>query len=313
VKKDDCHLSTSQQDFVQRHAHLLLKKAGAYDRFPTPVADIVKAAKLELDRDNRLDSSFLGRVYKTIREPVRWGEFQVKKALDKVQGLLWREERRILLDPDLYPSKRTFITLHEVGHEFLPDQRSTFAMLEDSESELDPETKDLFERQASVFASDVLFQLDRFDKDAFDCNIGMATPLSLSKRYGASVYASARRYVQRHHQPCALVVYNQPIHEVGIGATMELRRSFQSPSFFSRFGEQRWPKKSASGDFFVDNIPRKKLSRPIACVLTNLNGVDDDCRVEVFDSTYQVFFLIYPIGVADDVRGRAFSGRRSRH
>lgn len=298
MKKDDCQLSPGEHDYVRRYAHLLLKQAGAYDRFPTPVADLVAAAKLEIDKDNRLDSSFLGRLYKSIREPVRWAEFQVKKALDKVQGLLWREERRILLDSELYPSRRTFVTLHEIGHDFLPDQRTTFAFLEDSDAELDPETKDLFERQASVFASEVLFQLDRFDKEALDCAFGLNTPIGLSKRYGASVYASARRYVASSPKPCALVVYNQPVTEVGVGITMELRRAFCSPSFAKRFGAQSWPAKSLPGQFFVDSIPRRQFGRPKSCVLTNLNGVAEDCIAEAFNSTYQVFFLIYPTSIS---------------
>ncbi len=298
MKKDDHSLSAKQHEYVRRHAHLLLSKASAYNRFPTPVDDLIAAAELEVERDITLDATFLGRLYKQIREPIRWAEYQVKKAVDKVQGLLWREERRILLDSGLYPARRTFISLHEVGHDFLPDQRATFAIVEDSESELDPETKDLFERQASVFASKVLFQLGTFDRDAADCNFGLRTPIDLSKRCGASVYASARRYVQNQINPCALIVFNAPVEEVGVGTTVELRRAFQSPSFTQRFGQIQWPEKCGPGSFFVEKLPRNTFSKPFTCQLTNIASQSEECLAEVFMAKrYQVLFLIYPADI----------------
>lgn len=293
MKKDDHTLSRRQREHVQKHAHRLLQKAQAYDRFPTPVDDLVAAAELEIEQDEILDSSFLGRFYKAIREPARTASFKIKKALDKVQGLLWRSERTILLDPTLYPKRKIFLTLHEIAHDYLPAQRKTFAVLEDSDAEIDPGTKDLFEREANSFASEVLFQLDRFEKEAAEFDFGFKVPLNLSRRYGSSVYAAARRYVQTHRLPCVLVVFNQPL-VTAEGTQLEVRRALQSPSFTERFGEYRWSQEYGPDSFFVKHLPRRQFGRPAQCRLKDINGDRVECIAEVFNSTRQVFFLICP-------------------
>lgn len=300
MKKNDHSLTKKQREHVQMHAHRLLQKAEAYDRFPTPIGDLVTSAELEIGQEQILDSSFLGRFYQSIRDPARAISFKVKKALDKVQGLLWRSERTILLDPTLHPKRKTFLTLHEIAHDYLPAQRKTFAVLEDSDAEIDPETKDLFEREANSFASELLFQLDRFEKEAADCDFGFKVPLNLSKRYGASVYASARRYVQRNRLPCALLVFNMPVI-TSEGTTLEMRRVLQSPSFTKRFGEYQWSEVYGPESYFVQRLPRRQFGQRSQCRLQDLNKDRVECLVDVFNSTRQVFFLIC---VADAVTPR---------
>jgi Zn-dependent peptidase ImmA (M78 family) len=78
----------------------------------------------------------------------------------------------ILLDPTCTPGKKNFVKLHEVGHKVLPWQRQSLVYVDDDVT-LDPETKDRFEREASFFASEVLFQCDRFDREARDLPLGV--------------------------------------------------------------------------------------------------------------------------------------------
>ena len=46
----------------------------------------------------------------------------------------------------------------------MPWQKDLYAVIEDSKNSLDPALADLFDREANVFASEVLFQLDGFQK-----------------------------------------------------------------------------------------------------------------------------------------------------
>src|SRR3712207_6943467 len=48
-------------------------------------------------------------------------------------------------------------------------------------SSLDPEVADLFDREANVFAAEVLFQLDAFRDRAADMEFGIFTPVRLAK------------------------------------------------------------------------------------------------------------------------------------
>src|SRR6185369_13111092 len=92
----------------------------------------------------------------------------LRRALSKVLGVLDVVARIVYLDRSLYLVKQTFLKLHETAHAILPWQRKIYAVTEDCEKTLAPEISEVFEREANVFASDVLFQLDAFTNEAND-------------------------------------------------------------------------------------------------------------------------------------------------
>jgi hypothetical protein len=291
VKRDDCTLTPDGLKKVQKQADLLLRKASAYGRFPTPVTDIIAAAKLEIARENCLDKVFLGSLYRRLPNSVKLLPDRVKHAAGKVLGLLDRADRTIHLDPELHPKRTLFLSLHETGHDVLPWQRQTFELLEDSDSEIDAYTNDLFEREANCFASEVLFQLNTFADEALSVSFGIKAPLDLSKRYGAGFYATARRYVGCCTRACSLLVFDRKTP----ADPLMLRRSIPNPLFRARFGELDWPNTCGPGDFFFENRPRNKFTPPRSFSLSDVNGDSVACLLEAFDSTRQVFFLIYPL------------------
>lgn len=295
MKQDDSSLDPSTAKQVRKQADLLLRKAAAYGRFPTPVGELVTASQLEIARENALDSVYLGGLYRLLPNSLKVVPDRLKRALSKVVGLLDRGGRTIHLDRDLHPKKIPFVTIHEIGHDFLPWQRNTYDMLEDSKSELEPDTQDRYEREANCFASDVLFQLDGFTNEAADCKFGIATPQTLSGRYGTSIYSSLRRYVTTNDRACALVVYNRVKHAQGGVAAMTLRRPFASPAFAARFGNVAWQRTCEPGSFFYRNKPKAQFTPPTPCTVTDLNGDAVECIAEAFDNSYQIFFLIYPL------------------
>ena len=61
TRPDDSLLTPQQLADVQRHADRLLRDAGAYGIFPTPVKTIMEAAKLTVVDDQILNESFLKR------------------------------------------------------------------------------------------------------------------------------------------------------------------------------------------------------------------------------------------------------------
>lgn len=290
MRKDDATLSLQGIRSVRKYADLLLRKADAYGRLPTPVGDLVVAARLEVARETALDKVFLGQLYRALPSSLKLLPDRLKRAAGNVLGLLDRHDRTIHLDPKLHAKKQTFLSLHEVAHDALPWQRKTYTLLEDSESELDPGTHDLYEREANCFAGEVLFQLDAFATEAADCEFGIRTPLKLSARYGSSFYAAARRYVSTSTKACALLVFDGPESEV-----LTLRRAVVSPAFRNRFGEVSWPSECGPEHFFSRNRPANKFTVPSSCSLMDRDGTRVQCLAEAFDSTYQIFFLLYPL------------------
>ena len=294
MKADDATLDEYSQKQVRKYADLLLKKASAYGRLPTPVSELVAAADLEIARENVLDKVFLGSLYRSLPNSLKLAPDRLKRAIGKVMGLLDRRDRTVHVDKDLHPKKVLFLSLHEVGHDFLPWQRKTFDVLEDSASELDPETRDQFEREANCFSSDVLFQLDSFTKEAADVAFGINAPLKLAPRYGASFYATARRYVVLSDRPCALFVFDRPSAGAAECA-MTLRRAVASKSYLARFGAPLAPAACGPGSYFFDNRPTRKFTPPTPFALRDLNRDTVPGIAEAFDSTYEVFFLVYPL------------------
>lgn len=295
MRKDDGIISPQGLSSVRKYADLLLRKADAYGRLPTPVNDLIDAAKLEVARENALDQVYLGELYRALPNAFKLLPDRLKRAAGKVLGLLDRPGRTIHLDPAVHPKKQIFLSLHEVAHDALPWQRQTFALLEDSASELDPETHDQYEREANCFASEVLFQLDGFAAEAVDWEFGIRVPLKLSARYGASFYAAARRYIVTNCRPSALLVFEQPSVKPGLGEHLVLRRAVVSPTFHEHFGEVCWPQECGPGHFFARHRPRNKLTAPTPFSLKDAGGAPVACLAEAFDSTHQIFFLVYAL------------------
>jgi hypothetical protein len=96
---------------------------------------------------------------------------------------------------------------------------------------LDPEIADLFEREAKVFASEVLFQGEAFSEDAHGQGFGIKVPMKLAKKYGGPNYATFRRYVTTSSHACCVVVLEQPVHTEDDQFFAEVRRVVASKSF----------------------------------------------------------------------------------
>src|SRR5262249_9067163 len=131
MKSDDSTLPNASRRTVTKYADLLLRKAAAYGRFPTPISDLVDAAQLEIARESALSNIGLDQIYRRLPNFVKIAPDRIKLATAKVLGLLDRRDRSIHLDPEAHPKRRVYLTLHEVGHDFLPHQRSTYSILED--------------------------------------------------------------------------------------------------------------------------------------------------------------------------------------
>lgn len=286
IRPDDSSLTAEQYMNVRKEAERRLRDADAFGRFPTPVDDVMAAAQVLLAPHDILDDGFL----KKMRVKA---ERVLKSAIEKVWGLFDATARMIFVDRSVIPVKQTFLKLHETGHASLPHQNKIFSLFEDCKKSLDPETSELFDREANVFASEVLFQLGKFEEEAADMSFGLKTPMQLSKRYGASVYASVRRYVRHNEKTCAVLVLNQPELLEGEGFVINLRRFIASQSFERHFGDY-FPERFSSHDNIGSLVPiGRRMSRPVQIALVDKNGDRQECIAESFNSTYQVFILIH--------------------
>ncbi len=309
---DDSSLEPVQLATVRLHAERLLDAAGARGRFPTPIDDLVAAANLKILGSEVLSPANLRKFAKAAKiDPAN-----IKAALGKVLGVIDTGARHIIIDSRAPKPRVPFVKLHEVGHGTLPHQAPLYSLIHDCEGTLDLEIADLFEREANVFASEVLFQGEVFAQQARDLPIGIASQLELAKKFGASNYATMRRFAASTDRTCCLVVLDPPTRDRDGSRIAHVRRVVASPTFAERFdlaalgsrgepGHPLSPAQPASGS---------RLTGRREVALRDRQGDVHACASEAFDSTHQVLILVWevvqrvgvrPIGAA--ARGPASS------
>ncbi|PZU68037.1 ImmA/IrrE family metallo-endopeptidase [Sphingobium sp.] len=287
-KPDDSRLTPGQYAQVRAEAERALKEAGAIGRFPTAIDDVMAAAKVEEVKEDVLNEPFIQKLR-------RQASGALKSALSKVMGLFDAKARLIFIDRTLHIVKQQFIRLHETAHALLPWQRDLYAVVEDCEQTIDPELADQFDREANVFASEVLFQLDGFSQEAEQSDFNILVPVNLSKKYGASIYSSVRRYVTQNWRACTVIVLNPPVLIDGDGFRASLRRHCASPRFLEIFGEISWPDFFTPDDDVGKMVPlgKRRMTNKREMILKDRNGDDHLCIAEAFTQSHQVFVLIH--------------------
>jgi hypothetical protein len=296
-RPDDGSLTPGQLARVRREAERALREAGAFGIFPTPVDRIMSVAKVEEVTDEVLSPGFIAKMRAKAGDAL-------KRAVSKVMGLFHATAGLVFLDQTLMAVKKRFVSLHEAAHGFLPWQRPMYAVVEDCEKALDVEAAELFDREANVFASEVLFQLDTFRDVAGGEAFGIFTPVKLAKSFGASIYASIRQYVSKNHRSCAVVVLNMPELMVGDGFRASLRRAIQSDTFTATFGQYAWKAYYTPDDDLGAVIPlgNRRASGKRSLVLVDRNGIRHECIIESFTQKYQVFILIHAVKTLTAIR-----------
>lgn len=227
TRPDDSLLDEHQLANVQRHADRLLREASALGRFPTPVDDLLAAAKLVIVSDEVLNETFIQRFVAKAKASYA----TIKSALSKVMGLFESRDRLVLIDRDAPKPKVPFIKLHEAGHGSLPHQYETYQVMQDCGQTLHPDITDLFEREANVFASEVLFQGDLFSTEAHGQGFSIKVPMALAAKFGASQYSTFRRYVTTSPHACCVAILEPPEQDSEGNSVNRVRRIVASKSF----------------------------------------------------------------------------------
>jgi len=259
----------------------ILKQSKSLGVFPTPVDKIVQYCELKVDRENclsKIPKNYLAKASETL-----------KSALRKLRGAVDIREKVINLDLTRPANAQRFVQLHETGHSVLPWQRKTFEYYDDDDT-LNPDVKIAFEAEANFFASGTLFQLDRFDEEASLLELTIRSPLALSKKFGGSVHATIRRYVERSPKRCALLV----IEKDGI-INFKVRNYFQSPSFTKEFGILKWPESLGPDQAFIVDCSFRTMNTNGQFLYKTENG-DITFQYHFFSNSFNYFVMVLPFG-----------------
>lgn len=274
-------------DDIDRIVRNILMASKAWGKFPTPVDEIVRFTELQVERGIDLSTVEPGFFTKNFNF--------LSRALTKAIGMVDLRQKVIYLDHTQIDSRKNFVKLHEVGHKALTWQSDLLGFMDD-ESTLAPSVKDQFEREASYFASDALFQLDRFDDEADKLPLCIKSPQALAQRFGGSNHAAIRRYVERSKKRCAVLVLLKPEQNGQYSAG--IRDYFQSQPFTAEFGEIAWPGDKCGLEWaFVQEIKRgRRWHEGGQVALTTPNGNCVTFEYHFFNNTFNTFILLLPPG-----------------
>ena len=119
---DDSTISQHEAAEIRAEAERLLRHAGAVGVLPTPVDEIMRAAKIQVV-PIALDDGYLAQIRRKAAQAGR----ALLSALSKVWGVFDPKSRVAFIDPETPKEKLPFLKLHEGGHAVLPWQ-SIFGM-----------------------------------------------------------------------------------------------------------------------------------------------------------------------------------------
>lgn len=272
---------------IARHTEALLRRADAGGRLPTPIGDIVAAAKLVEPEESLLSESALADVPEYLAAKMR-------RLQGKVHAVLDRKTREIHVDPTIgHEGQRRFKRCHETVHDLLPWQKElAFA---DNHLTLSPRTQSLYEQEANQGGAELLFQRNVFTEMASDYKVGFAAVTELAEKFGASYHATFRRYVETHRAPIAGMVLD-PSPCVTAPLTYRRNEGLNSRAWTDHYERMdTWPRRICSEPFeFVTGI-RTLQDVAVASALPypDLNGEPTTLNVELWSNTYRVFVLIW--------------------
>ena len=292
TKHDDSTLDPEDRRAVEEHAHRLLDRADAWDRYPVPVDDILSAAKVGLAPTSAFDPA---AIVSYLKGKATDAGTRIKTAMSKVLGLYDAADAVIHIDDTVVKAKQTFLKLHETGHHDIPWHRKIFRLFQDCKKTLAPEIADRFEREANNFARYVLFKGSTFAEQAADCPFEIKTSIALARKFGASVYAAAREYVRTNPRACVVFILEPLENGAGSAFLAPVRRIESSPAFRAKFG---YPAVNAiTPDHFLwPVIPvQRRMTSPTSLTISDLNGQQHECLAEAFDTTYNILILLYPV------------------
>lgn len=292
MKPDDSSLEPNDLAIIEKRASRLLDEAGAWDRFPIPIDDILAAANVKVASHSMFDA---GNIIAYLKGKAASAGANIKSAISKVWGLYDAGDNLIHIDSTVVEARQTFLKLHETGHHDIPTHKKLFRFFQDCEKTLAPEIADQFEREANNFARFALFKGDAFMRHAADHPFEIRTPLKLAKKFGASVYASVREFARTNARACAVYVL-EPVEFVeGDGFRARVRRVELSPSFREQFGDVEDSVVTPSHPLGALVPLGRKMTRPTTLTLLDVNGDEHECVGEAFDTTYNVLMLVYPV------------------
>ena len=219
-----------------------------------------------------------------------------------IRAFLIPTSRLIGVQRELTKKQKTFSVLHEVGHFVLPGHATRPSLLDekgfiiqDTNDKLSITTTIEQEIEANRFAADCIFQLNRFDYRVHKEELNWENIVTAANDYGASFEATARRWIERSHDECGLIVFDPK--DKTSGSPLRIMYTITSESFAEAYFAGVMPGYEMDEDTLVyklfyqlpDNTVKDILRVNIAS-----KGIVE-FSMTLFTNSYRVLGLLTPL------------------
>ena len=210
----------------------------------------------------------------------------------KMQAMLQVRERAVTFRSGLPPQKRSWGSLHEVGHEFIPWQREVLYCCQLLQLPL--HVQEQFEAEADIFAAEAFFFGDEFRRLASEGDWGLGTAKELAESvYATSFHSTFAHYAQESPTQCCLLVWKPDDHNQQSEAPDRLSLHYYVPS--SSFRGRIDPGQIADPDGAVTRVfgdPALTGITKHEMTFTGKAGEKYVAQAESFSNSYNVFTLV---------------------
>lgn len=216
-------LDPEDANAIRQVARGSLIAAGALELTPAPIDEIISAVGLQ--QQNLFD----------LGEDVPPSILAIAKKLSgKLLGAAAKRDRIIYVDSSVKYERGRFTKAHELGHTALSwHEQAYFA---DDQHTLDRRTRATLEREANLFAAEILFGIDRFTEQIDSLRFSPQLVEHFASEHHASLHAGLHRFAETSRRPAALLVLGRiPVYPNGL-PSLKILSSTCSRSFTERYG-----------------------------------------------------------------------------
>lgn len=278
-----------------------LKDAQLHEVIPTPVDLLLERSDLTLIREEtaheRATAFLRGLSGKAART--------TQRALNRVLGAVNRKKRAIWVKKRDNEKYERHTALHEGAHVLIPWQ--TIDSFADTNLTLDPETKEMFEREANFCAGELQFHAGAFGERSRQYAVGIEAMLMLADEFGATYTSAFWKYVDSQEGSVALLVYSARGRKA-----RQLKRVIVSSKFAKDHSGFSFPRILA--------VDAKAIAAEADQNDIRRGSVEDATSStrflwESWTNTYDVFVLVTPslrpLSIGSILRSFSALGRRS--
>lgn len=236
--------------------------------------------------NEKLESSFVGENGKTLTE------LRATLGDDRAtpfRGLLFVEDKRVIVVDAGYEPRNNFVLAHEFGHWKVPWHQAV--LYKCTQFDLSAKARKQMEREANYFASELSFMGDLFDRHLRDYNLTMENIKLLSDLFNMSREATLRRAVELELRPCALLCLTVNRNEED--NYLRIKYVVHSDSFERECGQIKYGQTFSRRHSFS-----KIITDPVHEMLNRFKCEVDfgsrRLRAEVWKNDYNTFVLCQP-------------------